>query len=105
MKVKRLYWIIALVAVLLVAVVVYTQGTTISPPTTTTVPATTVPTTAPTTVATVATTTVAVLNATCSDVCTSGNYTSGRCRIACYSWETNLTATCDVEGNKCCCKT
>lgn len=104
MKTKRSYWIIALIALLLVAVVVYTQGTTIAPPTTT-VP-TTVPTTAPTTVATtVATTTVVVLNATCSDVCTSGNYTSGRCRIACYSWETNLTATCDVEGQKCCCKT
>jgi len=102
-KLNKTYWAIALIAVLAVAVfLLYGQIPTEVPTTTTTVPATT---TVPTTVATTvpATTTAAVL-AKCSDTCVSMNYTTGNCRVSCYGWETKVEATCDIEGQKCCCK-
>jgi len=102
-KVKNMYWVIALVAITAVAaLVIYGQAPQISGPVTTTVPATT---TVPTTAATTApATTTAVVLAACSDSCASANYTAGNCRVSCYSWEIKVDATCDVEGQKCCCK-
>jgi len=100
-KVKGLYWIVALVVVIAAAVFMFYGQNTETPPVTTTVPATTTPTTVVTTVP--ATTTVVQL-AGCADTCVSSNYSTGNCRVSCYSWETKTEATCDTEDQKCCCK-